>query len=69
MATSLPDQNPAHSPPEVPSVPNPAPEIAPAPSPQPEIAPPSDDPGMPTEPQGPEIIPDPSPPEIEPPIG
>ncbi|KRB73523.1 hypothetical protein [Noviherbaspirillum sp. Root189] len=68
MATQEPGDNPAHSPPEVPVTPNPAPEIAPSTWPQPEIAPPQDPTG-PAGPQGPEIIPDPAPPEFPTTIG
>jgi hypothetical protein len=59
-----PDQNPAHSPPEVPVTPGPGPEIQPGYRPEPEIPalpPDTFDPGAPS---GPEVVPDTSPEEI-----
>lgn len=60
MTHTPPDQNPAHSPPEVPVTPNPGPEIEPAYRPEPEIPslPPDTFPGGPL---GPEVVPDTSP--------
>ncbi len=67
MPSSMPDQNPAHSPPEIPINPDPEPEIVPTPSPEPEIQEPAQDPGTPFDPGEPDITPGSTPPEISPP--
>jgi hypothetical protein len=58
--------NPTHSPPEIPAHPEPRPEIQPSQQPEPEIPQLPPDTGSPGGPEGPEIIPDPSPPEVGP---
>lgn len=58
-----PDQNPSHSPPEVPVTPWPGPEIPPVHAPEPEIPALPPDTFDPATPAGPEVVPDSAPEE------